>query len=109
MENKTAVEKFIQCPKECRVLTRDLMILNDLAYITECVALTYTGEARSEIRDLRSKLEEIEDPEEGERYANLYTSLEEIESCLYALDIHRAAGLLSSISRARWRSILPTG
>lgn len=110
MENKATVEEQLrQCLQERQALTRELVILNDLAYITECMALTFTGKAKSEICALRSRLEEIEDPEEGERYVNLYTSLDEIESCLYELDLHKAAGHLSSISRSLWHHILPMG
>lgn len=92
---------------EYQALTRELMILDDLTYIIECVALTYTGEAKSGIDALRAKMEEIENPAKANGYAEALLKLDEAKSSLYAHDIRRAAGILSSISRSLWKRILP--
>lgn len=89
-------------------LIRQLVILNDLAYIIECVVLGYTGEAKSEIGALSRKLEDIENPAEAERYEVVYPKLDEAKDSLYKLDLHHAAGILSGISRSLWDRILPT-
>ncbi|MDX9976264.1 MAG: hypothetical protein RBU21_25030 [FCB group bacterium] len=93
--------------RERQALTRQLVFLNDLAYIIECVAQTYTGEAKTEISVLSRKLEDIENPAEAERYGEAYLKLDEAWFCLSSGDGHRAAGILSSISRSLWKRILP--
>ena len=93
--------------RERQALTRQLTILNDLAYIIECVALGYTGEAKSEIGALRLKLEGIENVAEAERYEEAYLKLDVVKNCYHNHDIHRAAGILSGISRSLWDRILP--
>lgn len=93
--------------KERQALTRQLMILEHIAYIIECVALRYTGEAKTEIGALIKILEEIEQPAEARWYEDARHRLGEVKDCLYDSDVPGAAGLLSSISRLLWNRTLP--
>lgn len=93
--------------KERQGLTRELVVLNSLAYIIECVALTYAGEAKTEIDKLCVKLEELNKPPNEGRYQDVGIRLDEAKACLYKQDLRGAAGILSSISRSLWDWTLP--
>ena len=89
------------------MLLRELTILNDLAYILECLAVGITGEAKTEMSALIGKLEKIEDSSEAKIYEEAHRKIVEAYKCLSNFDRDAAAGILSSISRKLWHRVLP--
>lgn len=84
-----------------QALQPELSILNDLAYIIECLALEYTGEAKSEISDLCDKLDKTQNPV----YREVRSKLDDVVIQIRKYDLHQAAGLLSAINRKLWNEI----
>lgn len=93
--------------RDRQATTRELSILNDLAYIMECLILDYTGEARGEIGLLADKLARIKDPAEAEKYREASLQLEEVRATLSGSGIERAKPILSRISRQLWNKTVP--
>ena len=87
--------------KEPDKQTQDLMILNDMAYIIECVALDYSREARNEIDLLIANLEKVAPDSSG-----ICIKLEQAKNCISNRQIRTAAGILSGVSRSFWDKML---
>lgn len=88
-----------------RALSADLLRpLDDLAWLLECAALTYTGELKSELDGLCVRIRERED---GYTAEPVRTALPQLEAALAAYRADRpldGAGLLSRVSRAWWQA-----
>lgn len=95
--------------RERKALICDLKLLDDLAYVIECVALNYTGEAKSSISMLCQKFEAAEKLSSGSGdYHDVLSQLRAADAHLRrdVADIYGAAGVLSRISRSLWERLL---
>lgn len=79
--------------------------LEQLGYIIECLALDYTGEAKSELSGLVGLLAT------DERFAfpggaEVAGKLGEARACLISSDTRSCAGILSQVSRDLWKQAM---
>jgi hypothetical protein len=83
-----------------------LPIANDLGYIIECLAVDYTGEAKSELRALIGKTDDYEHPMVQGLLQEHRGVFEKALELIYERRLHEAAGLLNNVSREVWQHIL---
>jgi len=84
------------------VCITNLKVLNELSWILECIASTYTGEAKSGISYLKTQL----DTEKYPLHTALIASLDKIVAFLQSGNTVKAAQYLSVEIRRRWDEIL---
>jgi hypothetical protein len=83
-------------------------VLNDLAWIHECLAMDHTGEAKSSMSALADRLERFPDPSLGD-CANRARTLREARNVFIVgedADLRQAVVDLMSMSRALWTLLL---
>jgi len=85
----------------------DLQILDDMAHIIECIALTYTGEAKSELSGLIARLEG--DPKIAASFAAELAKLNEAMSLFRSDKYPHATSVLVSVNRTLWARALGKG
>lgn len=90
-----------------QVRASDLQILDDMAGIIEGIALTYTGEAKSELSRLIGWMEG--DPKIAASFAAELVKLKEALSLLRSDKYPHATSVLVSVNRTLWARALGKG